>query len=824
MPGRLLSPARVMGHHPWRLVRGTPGETARSCCWLGPMRTDLGARVRRLELRRRFMEPLPPPREDGWAHGTVGGAMRRPVLLAVVILQVLMAVVALVDHQERSPELALAALHVGAVVLAVAALRGHVPPVLAVVAADVGYLADWASTDSLATPLVFAACWARNLSVAVPTFAMPARPGLAMQLVSSLAIPVAMVALRPDLLTSFAGAVAVTGLSITVVTRIGVSFLGDLVATVDRENDAADARRRELAHQQAASRTAAEDARILHDTVINTMVAIAAGGAALRDVDLVRERCRQDVAALELLRSGAEERTPSSDLRELPAVAGIRVVHLGMPGPELADLVEALPPRRVQALRRSCAELVQNAARHSGADEVRVRIEREGDALVVDVDDDGRGFDLDSARGADRGLARSVLARCEEAGIEVRVRTAPGAGTWVRMTTRLELAAPALDDHEWEAATASTLAAVVRRAGLLYTSGLTLVGFVLAFSNHQGEPNTEYVMAALNALVVLTVVASDRAGWAHRDALQVVLLVTVPPISYVMTAVAVDLGRDLPVLWQAIGPTGPLVLLLGHPRGSPWVRWAVGLYLVTTGAVALRVAPDSVEAAGTCLVAGVVGLGLVAAWSSFMTTLVVLGREAASARRRAELDRVELVRRIAGERARERWRQAGLDDALDLVQAIARGDRDARDPEVRSACAAEESYLRQLTLLDPQLVRLGGWLVQSLARARARRVDLSVRAGGGDVPEHVARRWGGALRELVESVDPGGTVVASVFPDQRGTRLMVLAPTEAVDLLGGLSAPEAHRLAVADQTLLEVVVTDTDLEPPRTRAAALGAR
>jgi signal transduction histidine kinase len=51
-------------------------------------------------------------------------------------------------------------------------------------------------------------------------------------------------------------------------------------------------------------------------------------------------------------------------------------------------------PETKEALLRVLREAVSNAARHSGADEVRVRVRR-ADGLELRVEDDGRGFDVD---------------------------------------------------------------------------------------------------------------------------------------------------------------------------------------------------------------------------------------------------------------------------------------------------------------------------------------------------------------------------------------------------------------------------------------------
>jgi signal transduction histidine kinase len=590
-------------------------------------------------------------------------SVRQPLLLALVVVHLVMALLALTDDQQRGATHALAVAHLLVAAAAAAARRTGLPAWPAILLGDLTFLWDWGVTDSLETPLFFAACWARNLSAALPTFLLPARRGLVVQGTTVLGVPATMLVLRPDLDPAFPVAVGVTGVSIMVVTRVGMSFLSELAATADSEADVAEERRRTLAAQRVASETALEDARVLHDTVINTLAAIASGGGALQDLGVVRERCAHDVSTLESLRSGAGDQSVGLGLQDLPPVAGIEVVRTGLVGEALVHTTERLPTATLRALHRSTVELVQNAAKHSGAAHVVLDVAAHGETLVVTVADEGRGFGGQVVEG--RGLERSVLQRCQAAGIAVEVDTAPGRGTSVVLRALLTGPAEApLDEQEWEQVTARTLAGVVRRSGLLYALGLTVVGLVLAATNHHGAITTEYVMVVLNVLALAAFVTAPEGGpTGGRTA----VLVLVPPLSFAMTAFAVDLGRDQPVLWQAIGPTGPLVLLLGSATARRAFLTSVGLYAATAAGLALVVAPDSTEAAVVVLVAAAVGLGLVAGWRSFMATIEVIGGEAAAARRRAELTRVELTVRAEADRTRERWRAAGLDDALGVL-------------------------------------------------------------------------------------------------------------------------------------------------------------
>lgn len=81
-------------------------------------------------------------------------------------------------------------------------------------------------------------------------------------------------------------------------------------------------------------------------------------------------------------------------------------------------------------------ELLSNAARHSGAEHVALRLAPRGDALELVVSDDGRGMPPERPREAlatgHIGLA-SVAQRVEAAGGELDIDSEPGRGTTVRV-------------------------------------------------------------------------------------------------------------------------------------------------------------------------------------------------------------------------------------------------------------------------------------------------------------------------------------------------------------------------------------------------------
>ena len=88
-----------------------------------------------------------------------------------------------------------------------------------------------------------------------------------------------------------------------------------------------------------------------------------------------------------------------------------------------------LSPTRTEALIRIACEAVANAAQHSGARSVTVRLERDASLVRLRVMDRGRGFDT-AAPGSGFGLI-GMRERARSVGGELRIRSAPGRGSEV---------------------------------------------------------------------------------------------------------------------------------------------------------------------------------------------------------------------------------------------------------------------------------------------------------------------------------------------------------------------------------------------------------
>lgn len=103
--------------------------------------------------------------------------------------------------------------------------------------------------------------------------------------------------------------------------------------------------------------------------------------------------------------------------------------------PEIPPIPFALPVRRNLLL--AAKEALNNAAKHSGAGELFLRIYRKGQSLVVAVEDNGRGFDPAQAS-AERNGMTNMSQRMSEIGGVCEIASQPGGGCLVVFTVPLD--------------------------------------------------------------------------------------------------------------------------------------------------------------------------------------------------------------------------------------------------------------------------------------------------------------------------------------------------------------------------------------------------
>jgi signal transduction histidine kinase len=232
---------------------------------------------------------------------------------------------------------------------------------------------------------------------------------------------------------------------------------GELVGAVAglldiTEHKQAEEERDRLRHQEIEARTQREErrriARDLHDVVLQDL------SGALQSLRLTHLRAKglgmnldleEELEALGRATSGL--RSAMYDLRHEKERSFVKSVE------SLVELNRQLTPERKIALAigegfreafpqevgvellRVLREALTNVRRHSRARSVEVRLQTEGEMLMAEVTDDGRGFDPEAAQGG-VGLV-GMSERVEGLGGKIEVRSPPGGGTKVMVRVPL---------------------------------------------------------------------------------------------------------------------------------------------------------------------------------------------------------------------------------------------------------------------------------------------------------------------------------------------------------------------------------------------------
>jgi signal transduction histidine kinase len=93
--------------------------------------------------------------------------------------------------------------------------------------------------------------------------------------------------------------------------------------------------------------------------------------------------------------------------------------------------LDHLPQPNSLALFHICQETLANAAKHSGAKQVNINVWIASDRLMMEIHDDGKGFDLEKmTMTIGHGLA-NMQTRARSVGGEVDITSVMGDGTTV---------------------------------------------------------------------------------------------------------------------------------------------------------------------------------------------------------------------------------------------------------------------------------------------------------------------------------------------------------------------------------------------------------
>jgi signal transduction histidine kinase len=577
-----------------------------------------------------------------------------------------------------------------------------------------------------------------------------------------------------------------------------------------------------------------EHERLLHDTVLNTLTALARAGRG----DAVVGRCRHDVTLMEHALGDPGDPAHAAGRAYDSLLAGVEAVAIEMrargldvhvrvtrseaggdngssagSAPAGPDGAPAVPAPVAAAIAHAVREALANVASHAGTGEAWVEIiERapgvaaepgvaaaEPGGLKVTVRDAGTGFDPARVDPARLGLRRSIIERIADQGGRVSVQSAPGRGTVVSMcwtaaaeprhvavnADALPAGSPGMvsRDHALPDASEAELARMTGSVAVAWQLILLVQVLIdLHAYRHPALPVAVWLgmLAAAAALV-----PKARAGGLTGRQAAVAIAVAVTAVALIGGDRAQ--GASGTVDWSVFG-TGWLLALVAVSR--PARAWISGALLIF-----------SVHVAFSLRVLGVTSLGLARLGVTAYTLVVILAVFAAlrrtvhaqavvAARRAALTSQSEAERAAAAAVQEDRGRRLVLleAEALPLLRGIADGTLDPADCEVRDRCARHAATLRRALADRPrQADEVLAELEPALRAARARGLPVEVQVVGD--PGRPIREVAGATLAAVN-----GVMIA--LPPQPVT-LTVLASRDDVELYVTFDRPPLATIDVA---------------------------
>ncbi|HEY1739511.1 MAG TPA: ATP-binding protein [Acidimicrobiia bacterium] len=228
---------------------------------------------------------------------------------------------------------------------------------------------------------------------------------------------------RADATTAVSNALSFVGFHLI------VSVLADVTGRFGDEVDAARRVAVESGQALATEQERNRQHRLLHDSVLQTLEAVASG--RVDDPAVIRARASDESRRL---RADLQPRTTPDDL-----VAALTQL-IGETEPRLDLRVDLVAPEQVPAtsavvtaaLVDATREALTNVSKHSGVNRAVLRVRSSADRIEVIVRDEGTGFDQ-ATTVAGFGTSQSITMRMREAGGGVDVRSAPGEGTRVHL-------------------------------------------------------------------------------------------------------------------------------------------------------------------------------------------------------------------------------------------------------------------------------------------------------------------------------------------------------------------------------------------------------
>lgn len=465
-------------------------------------------------------------------------------------------------------------------------------------------------------------------------------------------------------------------------------------AGADRAIDERDAVERDAAVRAARRAEEREHNRLLHDSVSATLTVVAAGGVA-RTSGTLRRQAARDLEVIERIQQPAGPAGGDRLDRRLGPVVAAADPGLALRA-EIAAL--AVPAPVGAAIGGAVAEALTNVARHAGGSRVGLSARRQAGGVVVELVDDGPGFDPAGVPPSRRGVRESLVGRMRSVGGAAAVTSVPGGGTRVLLSWPAPDAADPAQDRP-------PLGELVARS---YGRGMVLVVLWLVAVWHL----TNDLLGLVSWSASYRSLGAEVAGWLGLAAVGVLGGVRLlrqrtgrgPALALAgATLAAGGLATAAvpgPALlggagwaWGATGWFGVLVLLRRPPVEL------VALLLANSGVTLAVLAYDGVldrvgvarfgtVLYGTAALQLTVALTARALDATGRRAAAVAGAAAAVRRRRQVAEELHAGRQ---ERYRDLRRSAGP-----LLAGLAAGTLDPAERDTRHRCAVAASRLRRL--------------------------------------------------------------------------------------------------------------------------------
>ncbi|MGH8776808.1 MAG: ATP-binding protein [Jiangellaceae bacterium] len=185
-------------------------------------------------------------------------------------------------------------------------------------------------------------------------------------------------------------------------------------------------------HVRIVTQERADVAAHLHDSVLQTLALIQKHAHEPREVVRLARSQERDLRGWLYGDVKNDEASFAAALRQ--AAADVEDAH-GIPV-EVVTVGNIEIDDRIRAVLNATREAAVNAAKHSGADKVDIYAEVDGSDVELFVRDRGKGFDAEAVPDDRLGVRRSIIGRMERHGGTGSIRSTPGEGTEVRLSTR----------------------------------------------------------------------------------------------------------------------------------------------------------------------------------------------------------------------------------------------------------------------------------------------------------------------------------------------------------------------------------------------------